>query len=441
MTPYSNRTLTAASLPRFRPAPFVPLSPRRATNDGRSRQQVLVAPFSDIQMSFENGGMTWLRLLPPHADSKIDSPFLEFKSYDLAPFAGNHIPEVVMPESILGYAGQLNPIEQFLTFIDANFPSLIHTPYPEGNDRGLSLWAKSRAVCIVYVHQTPSGVPKGVYRCRPWVASTYNGGVHNRQGILYRLQSMMSEKVPSPRGPSDRLRYGDISHPETGRMFAVQTRADPRAGFAYEGISISEEICPLSEIAGIFAAHPQFAQYNRPIEDVLRIPTDAELLLLLQRYIEHKILRGLVDKQMVLEAFKTCFGQPVSGSVFVVNMSGGSLPASPRPLDTPAPAPRPVKKAPVIIEDLPPLKSAPVAQTTDVTPAVAPGLVPQPSHPRNEVTMSSKEQLIEKLKRHLAGEPVENVAGICSQLAFRFLEALNQDELDILRLCRANHKA
>ena len=317
MTPPPLRTFD--HLPRYKPA-VEPVPSRANPASTFIRQRILRPPFDEIAMRFVGQGTFWMRLIPPHEDSKLTSSIYEFETYSLAWRAGIQIPEIAVPSSLLDAPKIADAIEIFRTFIQANYPTLLPNRAAETEEdrvKGLSLWPKSRGACLVYLHQTPNPIKATDFRLRIWIGSTYPGRAHNNEGILAHITRIQEERKMSPGSAPGPLVYGDLSHPDTGRLIGIET-AVVADEFSFAPFTIdSNNFCPLDRIQQIFAAHPDFPKYNRPLEETIRVPTEDEILETLRKYIEHKVLRAHVERALVHEAYMQCFGERIPRSNIV----------------------------------------------------------------------------------------------------------------------------
>jgi hypothetical protein len=348
MTAFSNSlpNQTPPPLPRFRKADPISIHSRRNASGPLQRQRILKPEFEDMRLGFDQG-TTWLRLLPPHADSLVPGPFYCYEAYDLAPKSGGLIPEIAAPNSLLNVKGAADPIRIFAAFLDANFPHLVHQFLPENNEQGLALWPKQRAAVWAYVHRTPNGpLPPGDFPVKIWLGSNYDGAFNNA-GVLFSVQELFRKKRLTPSGAPGPLIFGDLSDPETGRLLAVSARRDPGKRFRFE-LQPDENPSPLAMFEGLFAAHPSFRRLHVPIETVIRQPQENELFRTLELYLEHKLLVGGTTAEAVA-AFVDCFGRAPCGQSGAALRAAAQVHASPQL--TALPSAMTTVKPPHVLED------------------------------------------------------------------------------------------
>ena len=290
--------------PKYRPATApAPSAPRR-TLVNAPRQRLIGGRFQHALFT-PAVGTTWFRVLPPHADSAVEDWLYAFQVYDLAPRSAGFVPEIAVPASLAGANVTEDRIQIFQRFLASNYPHLVQrTP---GSTAPLELYAKDRAACWIHVVRNGRGGTDDL-PVRLWYGSFYRGSATLRPGHLRTLADMCLDEIPSLSSPS-RLRFGDISHPQRGRL--VTMRFDPSScGPIFGGFSIEEKPTPLAQLSKHFAVHPCFRDLNLPIESTIECPSEELITEVLENYLGWQVRNGFADAS-VYEAYSRCFGEPV----------------------------------------------------------------------------------------------------------------------------------
>lgn len=351
MNPFFAMTVLATP---SRVIPLKPITPRfkeatMSTNMSElasaPREKVIESAFTAFQWRPANNNWV-IRILPPHAESRLKKWYQHFRVYDVLPQAPGVVPQLVMPLS-LGYAEISDPFLDLQEFIKKHFPHLEWKSSDGANGRGLQLWARDKAVCWIYIVKAATDVIGRNCPVRLWYDSFYSGNQFRQPGVLKQAQNLCEMPAASFDGtPAKGLKYGDISHPESGRLLSIATGYDSLEGFKARNIQVDERPTPLDPLTRIFAAHPDFPKVHVPIEDVVRVPSTEELTQALDDYIAYKFTHGQVGPE-VLAAYRECFGRNIRSKLLPELPKAVAVTGKPSPVaSAPAPKPNQARKVP-----------------------------------------------------------------------------------------------
>lgn len=416
MTPLTSRPPSGViplrpAPPNFR-VPFAPpLNPKEARDS--AKESILseqAAPFG-----FRPGsGTTWLRILPPHADSQIDSSIYSFSVYDLLPRATGVIPPLAVPWTLEGDHKVFDPVSTFKDHLEKSAPQHLRA-YRSTNDRGLELFARDRAVALVYVAKEM--IPSRLPAVRLWHDSYYAGGVNLRMGTLRAVGNLFKERARTFSG-GDTLRYGDLSHPETGRMVGVINEYDSLNGSRFKELVVDTQPVPLAPLERIMAADVGFQALNRPIEELVRCPSEQELFQALNKYLDWAVAHGKVSRD-VFGSYQQCFGCHAQGA----GVTTVTIPAT----GIVIPPAAPVKSSATLMED--DLDAFPAKSPAPSTPAQRPRRRREKSAENIDVPTASKAALVQFVRLHQGDLRYATVLqDCCTALTIHHASELSDEE-------------
>jgi hypothetical protein len=198
-------------------------------------------------------------------------------------FAG--VPEIVVPASIDAQRFGTDSVGHFRRFVNTHHKALAYTKADRNTThRKFNLNPRKKAA-LWFVH-TNDNRPEQKNQAPVYlmIGSNSNGQYGGQIGLLHRIFEKTTEIDEDPSSPTHgKKAFGNVTDPETGRNLIIKVSG---AGQDRKYIvNASSSITPLEHIlTPILQDYPALFEELKPLEEVLHIPSDEELVKTLEAY-------------------------------------------------------------------------------------------------------------------------------------------------------------
>jgi hypothetical protein len=253
---------------------------QRASGATKPREINVKKEYSKMTLMFGNGD-NWIRPLPPIQGSEF--PWvLPFEIYRLGDITGFVKTRSVKPEA-------KDLIYDFAAFCRGNeeFKPALYLKGAGTKAPGLRLWSQDRGICwVMLLNPDPKvkTIPLKLYHAS---MNNPNSGAGGSAGLMYQFYALTEEIDTDPESESTgKPLYGAIWHPEQGRKVNINVTPKANSGRNFN-VRPSGKVSDFSEqIAQLNADFPEEIKMIKPLEDVISLPTDQEVLSHLKEYCE-----------------------------------------------------------------------------------------------------------------------------------------------------------
>jgi hypothetical protein len=226
-------------------------------------------------------GESWLRFLPSITGSKYEW-MMRLDVYTVKTASGGVT--FVSPNTFDERAE--NPFVTASKWLRKNKPEVLSNK--DSNPDGLRLYPSPQGLSWVIDEKAPEGERLSLY-----LASMYDGSRGGTTGAAYRVKSLAEEKDTEPGSPTlGELIYGDITHPETGRLVKISVTKPKGQEFQSYTMAIGQKQSPLE--ASLKALTDEEHNLIAPLDRVVYVPTVEEI---------HEILKGYIGAELYTEIF------------------------------------------------------------------------------------------------------------------------------------------
>ena len=244
-------------------------------------REINVKPeYSKSNLIFKNGD-NWIRPLPPIQGSEYPW-LLNFEIYRLGDVTG-----FIKTRSINHEDRDL--VYEFAAFCRGNeeFKPALYLKGTGSKAPGLRLWSQDRGICwVMLLNPDPKSktIPLKLYHAS---MNNPNSGSGGSQGLMYQFYALTEEIDTDPDSENyNKPLYGSIWHPETGRKINVNVTPKANSGRNFN-VRPSGKASDCSEqLAQINENFPEEIKMVKPLEDVLLLPSDKDVLNYLKEYVE-----------------------------------------------------------------------------------------------------------------------------------------------------------
>lgn len=248
-----------------------PIAPREAS--GPTWQDNTFLPqFKDRTLKFKQK-LTWLRFLPAITGSQYTwlMPFGQIKDDE------GRFPAFVDP----AFAGQPSVFNHAQNWLRKNAPEQLRKK--DVNPRGFKMYPAKRGIAWAIVDGAPEGE-----RLKLLHVSLYDGQFGGAPGMGHRLFDLAESVDNEPGSPTIGQKiYGDITHPETGRL--VKIDKTDGGEFANYNVGMGTKVAPL-DLEGLTDEEHNLIC---PLEKTLAIPTEEEQKGYLRRLVGEKLFNQI----------------------------------------------------------------------------------------------------------------------------------------------------
>ena len=244
-------------------------------------REINVKPeYSKMNLMFGNGD-NWIRPLPPIHGSEFPW-ILKFEIYRLGDVTGFIKTRSVNPE-------KRDLVYEFAAFCRGNeeFKPALYLKGTGNKAPGLRLWSQDRGICwVMLLNPDPKSknIPLKLYHAS---MNNPNSGSGGSQGLMYQFYALTEEIDTDPDSENyNKPLYGSIWHPEIGRKININVTPKANSGRNFN-VRPSGKVSNCAEqIAQLNEDFPQEIKMVKPLEDILLLPTDKDVLSYLKEYCE-----------------------------------------------------------------------------------------------------------------------------------------------------------
>jgi hypothetical protein len=242
--------------------------PTKASAEISFRDIVLKEPYRARKTKWKQKS-TWVRFLPRLKGSEYEWMMRVEIVRDMGKTSFVH--PKTFDES---YSGPIEEARQWLFTNDKG--ALQHR---DRNPKGYKLWTNPIGIAWLVDQSLDEGS-----RLRVFTGSLNNGENGGTQGIGHQIwkEAISTDNEPGSETYGQRV-YGDITHPLTGRLVCVEKTDSKDSEYAQYSCKIGKNAAPIADYKAMLT--PEEIDLAQPLENILYVPTDDEILGFLRRYL------------------------------------------------------------------------------------------------------------------------------------------------------------